>query len=148
YSADPLEKRHRLANVIEQTEAQDDVEAADVPAHRIEEVGATEVVTRLSHPLRLENKLSLIDMHLAAVDSKDESAAAFDGAQRPESCVAAEVDNALPCKRASAQINERLEKIAIPLTVAVHMTRIENGREVTTEVKLIMPAGKALDPFL
>ena len=111
--------------MIEQPEAEHDVELSPRQPIGRQKIGLDKAVTRRIDAFDFEHERGLLDMHRAGVDAQHEIGAAAQRGQRPEPGVAAEIEHAPPGERAAARGDERIEKIRKALRVP--RTRVMPG---------------------
>ncbi len=81
HAGDPLEQLNGSVHVVEQSQAQHDVELVQCGEIQLEEVVVLEAVSRRIDVLGLEHEFGLLDVHPTSVDAQYEIAAGLDGIQ-------------------------------------------------------------------
>jgi len=146
--AQPAEETDRIAHVVEEAEAQHDVERRVICEVRLEDVRLAERIPVGVDPCGLEDQLSLLDVHLPRVEADHVGAAGLNRTQAPEPGVASEVQHAPPRQRAAAQLDEGVEEVPAPLFMAVDQPFVVNRRSDAAEIDGVVPARELCDALL
>jgi hypothetical protein len=94
-----------LVDVIHQSQTENDVEVAELAEVEAENILRQEAVTACIYLLDLEDEVGLIYVHLSSINAQNEVGAVLYGAERPESGVAAEIQNSLARERPSRKLH-------------------------------------------
>src|SRR5262249_10623020 len=112
-----------------------------------EHIADLELVARRLDLQGLEHEVRLIDMHLPAVDAVHVVGAGADRLERPETGVAAEVEDALALEGAAVQIDDGLEEVLDALAMPVPVAFVPDRRLHALEIELVVPLRERSDPL-